>query len=149
MITLEDSIDINTTPETIYNWICNLEKNYKKWHPDHVKCINITGELRVGTVIHTEEYLHGKLHKINMKLVKLVQNEIIEYRNNFPHSLIIHGGSFLFKAKGQKSTFTALIYCKGGKTLEKIFRAKIDILKLHMREEGQNLKKILENSSIN
>ncbi|MCK5559887.1 MAG: SRPBCC family protein [Thermoplasmata archaeon] len=145
MITLEDSIDINTTPEIIYNWICNLDKNYKKWHPDHVKCINRTGELRVGTLIYTEEYLHGKLHKINMKIVKLELNKMIEYRNNFPHSLIITGGSFIFKAKGKKSNFTAHIYCKGGKTLEKIFRSKIANLKLHMREEGENLKKLLEN----
>jgi uncharacterized protein YndB with AHSA1/START domain len=147
MITLEDSIEINTTPDVIYNWLCKLDEHYTKWHPDHEKCINKTGDMRVGTMLYSEEYLHGELHKIQMKITKLVRNKKIEYKNNFPMSMIVPRGSFIIRKKGKNSVFIANIYCRGGKTLEKIFRSKIAALKSHMKEEGENLKAILEEKS--
>ncbi len=34
---LTDSIEIKTTPEKIWEFFSNLEKNYKAWHPkDHI-----------------------------------------------------------------------------------------------------------------
>jgi len=34
---LKDSMEISTTPEKIWEFFANLDKNYRAWHPgDHV-----------------------------------------------------------------------------------------------------------------
>ena len=33
---LRDTIEINASPEKIFNWLEHFDDNYLDWHPDHV-----------------------------------------------------------------------------------------------------------------
>ena len=146
MVILKDSIEIRAKPDKIFHWLKNLDKNYKEWHPDHVKCVNLmdSEELQIEDVFLYEEYLHGELHKLKFKLTKIEENTRIEFKSLFPISLICPGGSFIIEPKGENSIFIATLSFRLGKLFSKFAKSKVDAIKQHMKEEGENLKKLLE-----
>jgi hypothetical protein len=144
MITLKDSIEITTTPDNIFKWLKNLDKHYKEWHPDHVKWINETGGLDEGDIVYYEEYLHGELHKIRSKIMKVEKNKRIEFRNLFPISIICPKGSFIVEPGEETCIFTATLSFRFGNLFSKLAKSRVEALKKHIREEGENLKRLLE-----
>ncbi|MHA2363264.1 MAG: SRPBCC family protein [Candidatus Hodarchaeales archaeon] len=145
MLILSDSIEIKASPEDIFNWFMNLEKNYQQWHPDHVKCELIGGnEVKEGTSFYFEEYLHGSLHKLKMRITKLEKPNKIVYKNSFPISLINPKGSFIIEKSGDTSIFTATSSFRFEKTLLKLVKKRGEAFQKHMKEEGENLKLIFE-----
>jgi hypothetical protein len=149
-----DSIEIETTPEKIFDFLTGIvdDDSYRAWHQkDHVSFRWLEGNpWAEGSVMYAEEYLHGKLHKLKFKITKVVPNQRIEYsptsrfmRTYFPKN------EFIIEPKEASCLFIASgIYRLGwlGKTF---FKKAIDrglaSAKKHMQEEGQNLKRILEN----
>ena len=102
-----------------------------------------------GSVIYAEEYIHGKLHKFKFKILKIVPDQRIEYtpvsrfiRMFFPKN------EFLIEQKKDACVFTAAgTYRVGwiGKILfNKAIEKGLSSVKKHMREEGENLKRLLE-----
>jgi len=144
MMTLIDSIEIKTAPEKIEEWFKNLDKHYLEWHSDHVKWVNETGGMDEGDIFYFEEYLHGKLHKIRSKITKIEKNKRIEYNNLFPTSIICPKGSFIIEPKGESCIFTATLYLRFGWLISKFAKNRIESVKTHVKEEGENLKKLLE-----
>lgn len=113
MITLKDSIEIKATPEHVFNWLTNLKtgKDYRAWHPDHIDWIWIKGKpFQKGSVVYSEEYLHGEMHKLKFVCANIVPNRLIEYKPLFPWSIIMLGSSFAIESKGgDDSIFTATL----------------------------------------
>jgi hypothetical protein len=153
MIHLRDSIEVKASPERVYEWLVQRFKDkesYQAWHPEHVDIRWIKGEpLQEGSIIYAEEYLHGDLHKLKFRITRIVPNRVIEYRSLFPLSILSPGNTFLIEPKGGNSCiFTA----KGSlrmprwlfKRLHKKHKSKIEATEQHMKEEGENLKKALE-----
>ncbi|TFG14257.1 MAG: SRPBCC family protein [Promethearchaeota archaeon] len=145
MKTLTDSIEINAPPEKVYEWFTKFDENYLEWHPDHVKAIWLTEKkMEIGAKLYCEEYIHNELHKIKFKCSKIEPNKIIEFKNLFPISLICPKGSFMFESRGNKCLFTATLSFRMGNLLSKIAKEQVEAFKEHMKEEGENLKKIIE-----
>lgn len=144
MITLVDSIEIGVRPEIAFEWLANLEKHYKEWHPDHVRWTNETGQFKEGSKCHAEELVHGKLHRIRARYTRIERNRRIEYKMLYPTSIICSKGSFLLKSSRGKTVFTATLTFRGGRIMSRLFRSRMEEIKRHMREEGENLKAILE-----
>ncbi len=145
MITLTDLIEIKTTPEKIFDWFVHFEENFKAWHPDHVECRWLKGEpFEEGSILYVEEYLHGKLHKMKFLGTKIEPNKKIEYKLLFPTSIICPKGSFIIEPKGESCIFTATLSFRFSKILSKLAKSRVEATKKHMREEGENLKKLLE-----
>ncbi|MFX0113135.1 MAG: SRPBCC family protein [Candidatus Hodarchaeota archaeon] len=64
MTTLTDSIEIKATPKKVFDWFMHFAENYKAWHPEHGECRWLKGKaFEAGSILYSEEYLHGKLHK--------------------------------------------------------------------------------------
>lgn len=146
MITLEDSIKIKRPPEDIFDWFARFVENYRSWHPDHVMAKWIKGSaFREGSILYAEEYLGGKLEKLSFKITKYIPNELIEYKVLFPQSIICSGASFRVKSYEMGSIFTATLSFRFGYILSKLMPSRLNTLKNHMKEEGENLKKIVEN----
>ncbi len=148
MITLTDSIEIKVTPEKVFAWLTNIKnrEDYLAWHPDHTDCIWLKGEpFQVGSIVYFEEYLHGELHKLKFLCTKIVPNRLIEYRPLFPWSFFMPKCSFAMEPrKGGSCIFTATINLRAGPLFRKFGGKRLDAIKQHMKEEGENLKKILE-----
>lgn len=153
MITLKHSVEIKATPERVFEWLVRCMKDkeaYQAWHPDHVDIRWIKGEpLRERSVVYAEEYLHGELHKLKFRIIKIVPNRLIEFKSLFPLSLLAPGNAFLMEPKGDnRCIFTATGSLRIPRRLfEKLHRKhrnKIESTEQHMKEEGENLKKALE-----
>jgi len=154
MIILKDSIEIKATPEKVFKWLLQRFKDkeaYQAWHPDHVDVRWIKGEpLQEGSIRYAEEYLQGDLHKLKFRITKIVPNKVIEYRSLFPLSILAPGNTFIIEPKGENSCiFTAMGSLRLPrwlfKKLHKKHKFKIEATEQHMKEEGENLKRAVEN----
>jgi hypothetical protein len=147
VLKLQDSITINRPPEVVYSWFKNrFVKDYKKWHPkDHISARWIKGKgFEPGSVLYAEEYLGERIAKLTFKLITNIPDNLIEYKVLFPESVICSGGSFLIEPRGKGSRFTATLTFRFGFILSKFLAKRVNALKKHMKEEGENLKKLLE-----
>jgi hypothetical protein len=110
----------------------------------------IKGEpLQEGSVVYAEEYLHGELHKLKFRIVKVVPNRLIEYRILFPISLLSPANSFVIEPKGEdRCVFTAQGSLRIPRWLftwmHPKHKGKIEATERHMREEGEHLKRAVE-----
>lgn len=146
MILLKDSVKINRPPEVVFEWFNHFVENYNSWHQDHVLAKWVKGKnFEKGSILYAEEYLCGKLEKISFKTTDYIQNELIEYKPLFPESIICSGGSFITKPYDGKSIFTATLSFRFGWLFSKIAKSRLEAINTHMKEEGINLKRILEN----
>jgi len=150
---LSDSIEIDTTPEMIWDFFNNLEQNYKSWHPnDHVICKWIKGKPHeIGSIVYAEEILAGKLSKIKMLCTHAEINGRIEYKTLFPLSIFHPKSIYLIEKKGTKTVFSAINYFRIPMLSNRFVDPLIKATEKHINEEGKLLKELLErnNSTIN
>ena len=149
MIILKDTDEIKASPEQIIEFFLNFQENFYAWHPDHVKCHYLTpGPLKENSIIYIEEYLYGKLRKLKLHITKIQPNSRIEYK-----TFLGTKGIFIIEPRETGTLFTAEMHMGTtipflGKLRDRIMRMffsrQLEGLKQHMAEEGQNLKRILE-----
>ena len=153
MITLKYSIEINASADRVFNQLVeNLsnKESYKLWHPEHVDLRWIKGEpVREGSILYAEEYLDGNMHKLKFRIIKIVPNKIIAYAPLFPLSIIATGNSFRTESKGENRCifsseghirFPLWLFNKVHKSHE----GKLVASEKHMKEECENIKKVVE-----
>jgi hypothetical protein len=152
-IYIEDSIEIKTTPEKVFAFLVNLvdDESYRAWHPDdHVAFRWIKGGPWIeGSVLYAEEYLHGKLHKLKLRITKIVPNREIEFA---PASRLLRiyfpKNTFSIEPKGDGCVFTSTGRLRVGRIVKFFAKNKLEhgisCVKKHMKEEGENMKRILE-----
>ena len=154
-ITLTHSIEIKALPERIFDFLVHLEKNYQTWHPkDHVLFNWLKGNgWEEGSVAYAEEYLHDKLHRLKFLVTKVIPYKEIEYvpvsrllRIYFPKN------TFNVEQHGDTCVFTATSTIRVGWLVRKLAKGKLEhgleSVRTHMREEGENLKQILEKDTV-
>lgn len=148
MIRLRDSILIDVPPERVWAWLNELPTHYREWHPAHVTCRYDRGEcLEVGAVLYVEEYFHERVHRLRLRATEVVPGRVMRYRN--------HGftGAFLLEPANGGTCFTAELNF-GIRTpvighlldalLQRVLGSRLAAFQTHMREEGENLKRVLE-----
>lgn len=149
-LALKDSIEIKTTPEKIWEFFTNLEQNYKAWHPeDHIIFQWTEGKpMETGSHYYAEEYAMGNVKKFKGAIGEVILHRKIVFKCSFPVWLVTPQFEWHIEPKGSHSIFTAITYMR----FERLFRTfykkgletLIEVSKKHMKEEGENLKKILE-----
>jgi hypothetical protein len=152
-IVLTESIPIEATPERVFQFFLSIvdDATYHAWHPqDHVALRWIKGgPWQEGSVLYAEEYLHGKLHKLKFLITNVEPNRRIEFA---PRSRILRfycpGNTFSIEPKGDACVFTATGSVRIGWLLKTLAGKKLAYalasVRKHMKEEGENLKRILE-----
>jgi len=149
---ITDSIKIKATPEQIFNFLNGLkdEESYKTWHPDHVVLRWTKGEpFQEGSVVYFKEYLHGKLHKGKFICTRVIPNRLIEYKPSFPLSVFFPKNQFIIEPVDEGGCiFTATSILRMGPLGKRLSRRQVEGVKSHMKEEGENLKAILEKGEI-
>jgi len=151
---LKDSIEIKTSPEKIWEFFVNLEQNYKAWHPeDHIIFKWTKGApMEVGSTFYAEEYAMGKVKAGKGTIDEVIPNRKIVFKYPFPVSLVSPGFEWHIEPKGSTSVFTAISYVRAERIMRilikfseyKNMETLIEVGKKHVKEEGENLKKILE-----
>jgi len=148
-IILEDSINIKTTPEKIWDFFVHMDENYVAWHPeDHILFRWIKGKpLEEGTIDYFEEYIHGRIHKMETSYTRIIPYREIEFRPTHPIlRIFLPKSTFTITPKDGYCTFTARNYFRLGpiSLRSKLVKHRLELVKKHMIEEGENLKKLLE-----
>jgi uncharacterized protein YndB with AHSA1/START domain len=145
---MQDCIHIDTPPGRIWSWLTRLSEHYTRWHPDHVSADWERGEPnQIGSVLRAVEYLGGHREQLRFEMIDVDPPRRMEYRIRGLHSLLLPGGSFEIAPDGEGSKFTAGIRYRFGPLTERILKHRVAALRTHMREEGQNLKRLLETAA--
>jgi hypothetical protein len=152
-VVIKDAIEIRTTAEKVFNFLTSIVDDdcYRAWHKDdHVSLRWLKGDpWTEGSVVCAEEYIHGKLHKLRFEITKIIPGRRIEYT---PTSRLIRKffpkNEFIIEQKGESCLFTASGTYRVGKLGKIFFKKAVEKnlagIKKHMREEGENLKSLLE-----
>jgi hypothetical protein len=80
-MSIEESIEINASPEEVLDFLYNLEDNYVDWHPkDHVVFKWASGlPLELGSKFYAEEYAMGEIKRYSGSIIEVVQNRKIVF----------------------------------------------------------------------
>ena len=147
---LKDSIEIKTTPEKIWEFFTNLDKNYTTWHPeDHILFKWTEGPpMESGSHFYAEQYVRGKVTQYKGTLGEVIPHRKIVFNLSFPMSIVSPKFEWYIEPKNSHSVFTAVSYMRFGGFYRKLFPKKMESLielhDKHTRAEAENLKKILE-----
>jgi len=148
MIEIVDKITINCTPDKVYNTLVfffQSTEHYKLWHKDHISCRWKKGkDFSPGSVLIAEKYIHGTIYKLGFSIIRSEQNSGFKYKILFPFSILCSGGSFDLISKGNDTEMHAQLNFRFGFILKVFFKKTIESLQNHMKEEGLNIKVILE-----
>ena len=125
-LVLSDSIEIKTTPEKIWEFFTNLEKNYKAWHPqDHILFKWTKGKpMESGSNWYGEEVVRGKVFKLKGTIGEVIPNRKIVFNFTFPVTLVSPYFEWQIEPKGEKSVFTAITIIRCKKFYRKIMGKK-------------------------
>ncbi len=121
MKTLRESIEINVSPEVIWDWFLHIAENYLEWHPSHIKANWETETVsEVGSILYAEEDISGDFLKMKSKVTKLIPNRLYRFKTLGALKLILAGGSFEMEPSENGSIFTATLDFHMGKLLSKL-----------------------------
>jgi len=155
VIWLEDKVEIKASPEQIFDWFAHLEENYLAWHPqDHIEWRTLKGNLmEAGSTFYFAERIGERTLRMKCRITGVEPNRRVEWAAIGPFSLLGVGGIFLAEPMAAGSLFTAVVYFGWrvpllGRVFDWAVRTflsrRIEALRRHMAEEGQNLKRLLE-----
>ena len=144
-VVLKDTVEINTTPDRIWEFWVNMDKNYRSWHPqDHILFRWTRGKpMEQGSRIYAEETVGGKLLKLKVTCMNVVPKRKFALALPFPQSLFAKY-EYLIEPRGAETVFTAFTYLKYPGFARRRIESAVEVGKKHVKEEGENLKRILE-----
>lgn len=152
-ILIKDSIEINAPPESVFEFLINLndDESYRNWHPkDHISLCWLKGKpWEIGSVVCAKEYIHGVKHTFKFVTTKMIPNKLIEYMPTFWfYRIFIPKNSFIIEPTSTGCIFTAEGTYRIGRIGKLLAKNKIEkgvaSMKRHLREEGTNLKRTVE-----
>lgn len=143
---LRESIWIRTTPEAIFRFFEEMETNYTLWHPGHLSFEWIEGRgVKEGVVFVFEEKINGKHIKQHVKYTRVVDGRYIEFA---PTSrvlrLVLPRMIFRINPEHNECRFNQEIHVRTGPIGRWLNRKEFDAVKQRMKEEGEQLKSLLE-----
>lgn len=152
-VVLEHSIEIGTTPERVFEFLSNLvdDESYRAWHSDdHVAMRWLEGSpWQEGSVVYAEEYIDGQLHKLTFIVTRVVPNREIEYvpASRF-HRRYAPKYTFSAEPRDAGCVFAATVHARIPLLLRLLSKKRVErglsSVRKHMKEEGENLKRMLE-----
>jgi hypothetical protein len=147
-VTLCDTTEIACTPEAIFQFFEDMEFHYLQWHPDHRLFRWVTGRsVAVGNVFYFEEVIAGKRLKKNVVFIRVDAYSHIEFAPTFwLMRLILPRMLFRIEAAGPDvCRVVAEIHLRMGPLAARFNKGELDAVREHMRVEGINLKRLIEN----
>ena len=143
---LTSTVRIKASADKIFNFFEEMDKNYLRWHPEHILFEWKKGHgLQVGKVFYSEEKINGQLWKKQTRFSKIIPNELIEFElTNWFFRMILPRISFIIKDMGDYCEVTQEIPIRIGPIGAYLSRKKFNAVRIHMMEEGENLKRLME-----
>jgi hypothetical protein len=145
-VLFRDVTSIGAPAERVFAFFEAMAENYRRWHPDHVAFRWLSGDgLRRGATASFEEYIGGKLLR---KTVVFAEIEPGRYVAMAPTNRLIRFVlprlSFRMESEGAGCRLTAEVVVRTGPVGAWLNRREFDAVRRHMREEGENLRTLVE-----
>ena len=143
---LEDRIVIAAPASRIFAFFDDMEAHYADWHPDHI-LFEWRGKKGVaeGNVFYFEERIGGKLMRKQVVFTRVRRDRLMVFA---PTSrllrLFLPRLSFETRETAEGTEFVAQIVVRAGPLAQWANRREFDAVRRHMREEGENLKRLME-----
>jgi hypothetical protein len=129
----------------VWSWLASLADHYCEWHPDHSSARWIRGAPNeVGSRLLVVEDLAGHRERLVLEVVQIDPPRRMEYRIVGPHSILLPGGVFEIMPVDGRSLFRATLRYRFGPLTRVAFGRRVDALRTHLREEGENLRRLVE-----
>mgnify|MGYP002622046363 FL=1 len=143
---LSQTTMIAAPAERIFAFFDRMEVNYTRWHPDHITFRWLQdGRQAVGNRFYFEERIHGQHLKRTMCYTKVMPNRLIEFvPDNALIRFFLRRVSFIIEPLDGRCRFTQEVQIRIGPIGKRLNRAGFAAVEKHMREEGENLKAIME-----
>ena len=149
-MTLVHEVNINASPQKIWEFLINIETNYKAWHPgDHILFQWTKGApFEKGSTFYAEQNMVGEKVKYKGVITECISGEKITMKFSFPLSLITEKIEMIVEDHDSYSTFKHITYMKFKFLSRTIFKKQnlrmLNDMDAHVRTEGENMKNILE-----
>lgn len=146
---LEDRTEIAAQPRQVFAFFRHMEANYRRWHPDHIAFRWIHGRgLEAGVEFAFEEIIGGKRMKRRLRFVEVVTDRTLAFEptSRFVR-LFMPRLSFEIEPTEGGCILVARIRIRTGPVGAWLNRREFSAVRRHMRQEGENLKMIVESSA--
>lgn len=144
---LQESVVIAAPPAAVFDFFRHMDSNYRRWHPDHVvfDWLDDT-RLAVGSRFRFEERINGKRIRRTDRMSRIVEDRFVEFQpQNVLFRLFLRGVAFAMEPVGEgHCRLTQTITIRIGPIGYWLNRRDFAAVEQHMREEGENLKALLE-----
>ncbi|WP_238993966.1 SRPBCC family protein [Halobellus captivus] len=149
LMILEETTVVEASPGAVFHFFETMEEHYTRWHPDHVAFRWIDGNgLEAGATAYFEEEIAGKTQRKTVRFTRVDPDRYIEFE---PTSrlvrLLMPHISFAISSHPGGCELTQRISVRTGPIGAWLNRREFDAVREHMREEGENLNRILEDDS--
>ena len=146
MILSETSPLIRAAPADIFAFFSEMEANYLAFHPDHIEFRWIDAPaLTPGVRFFIAERIDGKLLEKIVAFTTVKPNSVIEFAPTNPiFRFFLPRITFRIMQKEMGIIVTQEIQLRVGPMATWLNSREFDAVRLHMREEGENLKELLE-----
>jgi len=142
---IRDTIHVDASPKEVWSWLAGVADHYTDWHPDHVSAEWVEGEPNeIGSILEAVEYIGGRRETLCFVMMDIDAPHLMKYRIRGLHSLLLPGGGFSISTEGDGSAFTATIDFRFGGLIDRFVPRRAEALRAHVREEGMNLKRLVE-----
>jgi len=136
---------IRTTPAEIRRFFQGLEENYTRWHPDHHAFEWIKGRgIAEGVVCEFDETIAGKRQRKKVVYTRVTGNHIEFAPTARLMRLLLPRMLFRLNPVGNGCRVVQEVHVRIGPLGARLKRRELDAVRQHMREEGENLKELLE-----
>jgi uncharacterized protein YndB with AHSA1/START domain len=145
-VLFRDVTTIDAPPERVFAFFAAMAANYRRWHPDHLGYRWLSGNgLHEGATASFEERIGGKLLTKRVCFAHVEPGRYVAMApTNRLMRLVLPRLSFRMEPEGPGCRLTAEIVVRTGPVGAWLNRREFDAVRRHMREEGENLKRLLE-----
>lgn len=149
-MTLPHEVNINASPEKIWEFLVNIETNYKAWHPDdHILFQwNKGAPFEQGSIFYAEQNMLGEKVKYKGKISECIPGAKITMKLSFPLSFITEKIEMIIEDHGLYSTFKHVTYMRFRFLSRTVFKKQnirlLNEMDAHVRTEESNMKRIIE-----
>ena len=145
---LEETTHVAAPPRDVWRFIVNMADRYRDWHPDHESAEWVAGPPNhVGSVMCATETIGGHREELMFELVEFEPEHLFRYRIGRSVGMVLPGGSFSIEPDDGGCRLIARIQYRFGPVMERVLRSRLDGLRAHMAEEGNNLKRLVESAA--
>ncbi len=145
MILSETSPLIRAAPADVFAFFLEMKANYLAFHPDHIEFRWLDAPaLTPGVRFFIAERIGGKFLKKTVAFTRVEPNSMVEFAAHPIFRFFLPRITFRVTEEKTGIIVTQEIQLRVGPMTAWLNRREFDAVKVHMREEGENLKKLLE-----